>query len=148
MVILTLAVIMGMLCAKAQGTVYVFTPSYDNLECTMTINDGEVIDIRGPFEKFKSFVGEPLKHYHAAVKKFILKEGYKLIKTNFAWSFPAQGINRSIPSEISLNLTNGSVHYLSIKNGKIREITEKDGQKFLTDDKYKALPDYNEDSDL
>ncbi len=52
-----------------------------------------------------------------------------------------------LDTEIQLNLTPGSIHYIKLDNKGLKdiilkEITEKEAQKMLKDKKYEILPEY------
>jgi hypothetical protein len=148
-------VVLGLLIPStciAQSTVYVFAPKLMNVEGGLKINGKNVGELKGPLQKTIKPV-EPMKIaakvYSPCVKKCILKdEGKTLFTAEYEYT---NYMNLSVSNyacEIQLNLSEGSIHYISIKQKgfgdmQFKEITEKEAQKLLK--KNVALPDYIEE---
>lgn len=138
----------------AQSTVYFFVGLTASNECTLKINGVEIGELRGPLKKTMNPVPPmkvPYKTYSPCYKKCTINEEGKVL---FTIDYKFTNVNTlavsEIPSEIQLNLSNGSVHYVKLapkgfNNNQLKELTEKEAQKLLKDTKYVALPEYTQE---
>ena len=137
--------------AYAQSTVYFFAKSFDNSEITLKMNGQEIGELRGSVKKTINPIG-PMKiasvSYNPCKKKCVInEEGKVLFSVDFKFTNVGTLAVSELDTEIQLNLTEGSVHYIMLENKGIKdihfkEISEKDAQKMLNDKKYEMLPEY------
>ena len=137
--------------AKAQSTVYFFAKSFDNSEITLKMNGQEIGELRGSLKKTVGPVGS-MKiascSYNACIKKCTInEEGKVLFGVDFKFTNCISLAVSELDTEIQLNLSPGSIHYIKLENKglkdvQFKEITEKDAQKFLKDKKYEMLPEF------
>ena len=142
--------------AHAESTVYFFSKEFANIECTLKVNGQEIGEFRGtvkktiePTSSVSDVMKMPYTVYHACKKKCsIIEEGKVIFSVNFKFTNGSTLSVSEYDTEIQLNLTEGSVHYIELTNKgrkdiQLKEISEKDAQKKLKDDKkYEWLPDY------
>jgi hypothetical protein len=142
---------LGVSYMSAQSTVIFFTPSTSSNECVLKMNGNVIGELRGPLKKTTehSMFKIPYKTYEAAYKKCVIKEeGKVLFAVDYTFTNCTTLAVSEIPSEIQLNLSEGSVHYVrlapkGVSNLEFKEITEKEAQKLLK--KATALPEYTQE---
>lgn len=136
---------------NAQSTVYFFVGTTSSNECTLKMNGEEIGELRGPLKKTMAPVAPmkiPMHTYSPCYKKCIInEEGKVLFVADYKFTNISTLAVSDIPSEIQLNLSKGSVHYVELSpkglnNLQFKEIEEKAAQKLLNNKKYVALPEY------
>lgn len=139
---------LGALSISAQSTVYFFVPTTGNNECALKMNGDSIFQLRGPYKKTlnNSVFKVPYVIYDDAYKKCVFKEeGKVLFVADYRYQNPSTLETQQVLSEIQVNLSEGSVHYIRLSpkgmyNMQFKEITEKDAQKYFK--KSSELPDY------
>lgn len=135
----------------AQSTVYFFAKSFDNSEITLKMNGEEIGELRGSVKKTVGPMGPmkiPSVSYNACKKKCVIKEeGKVLFSVDFKFTNASTLAVSELDTEIQLNLSEGSVHYVQLENKglkdiRLKEISEKEAQKLLNDKKYEFLPEF------
>ena len=135
---------------SAQSTVYFFIPSNGSYECSLKMNGNNIGELRGSLKKTMNddIFKTPYKVYNAAYKKCTVKEeGKVLFAIDFKFTNCTTLKVSEVPAEIQLNLSEGSVHYVSIapkgfSNVQLKELTEKEAQKYFK--KSEELPEYTQ----
>lgn len=129
----------------AESVVYIFAiQSWSPIP--IMVNNQEVFKMEG------NSIGKGLTaRYSACKKKCIFKsEGKIIFSVDFKMSTPAYPNNvLRFATEIQLNLSENSVHYIrlsskGINDMQFKEITEKEAQQLLKKKSYILLPDYIE----
>lgn len=131
--------------AHAESTVYFFTGELANSECTLKLNGKEIGELRGSIKKTDQIdpMKIPMVVYHKCIKKCIITdEGKALFSIAFKYTNCVTLAVSEDDTEIQLNLSEGSVHYVELGGKGLKEIPEKKAQKKLNDKKYEWLPDY------
>ena len=135
---------------SAQSTVYFFIPSNGSYECSLKMNSNNIGELRGSLKKTMNddIFKTPYKVYNAAYKKCTVKEeGKVLFAIDYKFTNCTTLKVSEVPAEIQLNLSEGSVHYVSIapkgfSNVQLKELTEKEAQKYFK--KSEELPEYTQ----
>ena len=135
---------------SAQSTVYFFIPSNGSYECSLKMNGNNIGELRGSLKKTMNddIFKTPYKVYNAAYKKCTVKEeGKVLFAIDYKFTNCTTLKVSEVPAEIQLNLSEGSVHYVSIapkgfSNVQLKELTEKEAQKYFK--KSEELPEYTQ----
>lgn len=140
--------------AYSQSTVYFFMKkSAGNVELSLKLNGKDISKIDLPIKKKYSsdeMFRIPYYVYSPWVKKCTLnREGKVLFSFDCKQTNPTNLKVSNFLSEIQLNLTNGSIHYISLTNKglfdmQLKEITEKEANKLLNNKKYVSLSEYVE----
>ena len=137
--------------AYAQSTVFFFTKSFENSEITLKMNGQEIGELRGSVKKTVGPIASmklPSISYHPCKKKCVINdEGKVIFSVDFKFTNVGTLAVSELDTEIQLNLSNGSIHYIMLENKglkdiRLKEISEKDAKKMLNDKKYEMLPDY------
>ena len=136
---------------NAQSTVYFFARSFDNCEISLKMNGEEIGELRGSLKKsvgpFHSMKIPSCSYNDCYRKCTINDEGKMLFRVDFKFTNCSSLAVSELDTEIQLNLTPGSIHYIKLDNKGLKdiilkEITEKEAQKMLKDKKYEILPEY------
>ena len=146
----TVSLLLCAMTVSAQSTVYFFIPSNGSYECNLKMNGNDIGELRGSLKKTMNdeILKTPYKVYNAAYKKCVVKEeGKVLFAIDYKFTNCTTLNVSEIPAEIQLNLSEGSVHYVSVapkgvSNIQLKELTEKDAQKYFK--KSEELPEYTQ----
>lgn len=138
--------------AVAQSTIYFFVGAIANAECVLKQNGKEIFELRGPLKKTHSAASMdamyPYNIYSPCSKKGVFKsDGKVLFAVDYVFTNCRNGSKRNLAAEIQLNLTEGSVHYVILKNKgfndvQFKELSQKEGEKLLKNKKYISLEEY------
>lgn len=140
--------------AEAQSVVYLIGKKFANAESEVTVNGKDKFEFRGPVDKVK--VTPPtsmtdtlvLTTYKSCIKKCTFNEpGKVLLNWKYNYTNPVNKNVQHYESEIQLNLTEGSVHYVELKikitnDIEMVELNEKKGAKLVAKGKHVTLPEY------
>ena len=138
--------------ANAQSKVYFFVRSVTSAEVKILKDGKEIFELRGPVKKTINPVG-PMKlpsiSYSAAYRECQFAPGNTVFSVEFDFTNVSTTSVKRMTDEIQLDLQDGDVHYVlltfkGLTNIQLKELTEKDASKLLSDKKYVQLPDYAE----
>ena len=139
---------------NAQSTVYLIAKKFANAESEVTVNGKDKFELRGPLGKVNIVPPTSMTdsvivyNYKDCIKKCTFnKPGKVMLHWRYDYTNPVKRNIQHYETELQLNLTEGSVHYIEMKltisnDIELVELPEKKGRKIISSDKYIHLPEY------